>query len=85
MHKYAFGFGLGCLVTALYARYEAEKTFDGIHERAQQRVEMWRDAVLELAVEASPEAVLRVAERLQFDSLMISNDLPIKSKEEGTS
>lgn len=81
MIKFLMGLGTGVVVTTgLF--YANTKGYQKLLETKDLRLEMWRDAVVELAVDAKPEDVIRIAERLQFDSLLISNDLNPHKKEQ---
>lgn len=63
----------GLATTALF--YSNTKGYQKLLDTKDLRLDMWRDAVLELAVDAKPEDIIRIAERLQFDSLLISNNI----------
>lgn len=81
MEKILIGFGLGLMAGVLISRREAHKVIDQNFERSQQRIVMWRDAVIELAPYAPNDKILGVAEKLQFDSLIISNGLNLEDKD----
>jgi len=80
MIKFLLGFAAGTVVTTGIF-YTSTKGYQKLLETKDLRLDMWRDAVIELAVDSDPAKVIRVAERLQFDSLLISNDINPHKKE----